>query len=163
MLQYFRCKYQMFLLAFFWLIGLLIGRQYAQRVGDIFPDLLRSATFSPVSVPTLVASSLLPFLISALAVNYFPFALFGVCFLRAFFFGACLFAIVAAYGSGYWLMLILLISSGLCSCVGLFYYCASHLDGTASLKSDICVWIFLLFSIVIYILIISPLVGDLIT
>lgn len=105
-----------FLLAFFWLTGILCGISWVTFTENTLAVLLHRLPYRPVSLGPALLSTLLPFAISALAVKGFGFAaLFPVVFTEAFLLTAISFGLIQAYGPSGWLISgILLLGNWFC-------------------------------------------------
>lgn len=133
-----------FLLAFFWVAGLLCG-MLAFRTGNRqFLLLMRSVIYEPVSIVGVLFSVTFPFLISASAVFMSkPGFLFPICFAKAFSFSVVSIGILQAYGSAGWLIRFFLLFGDYGSLPLLYWYWmrnipraqgASHLEAGAILS-----------------------------
>lgn len=93
------------LLALCWTGGLLLGiGAYLWAEGGGFSG-MHSLAFCPVSIVSLLFSTFLPFLITAIAVMLAPWMLFPVCFCKAFLFSYVAMGICRTFGEGGWLHL----------------------------------------------------------
>lgn len=92
-----------FLLALAWVFGLLSGILLFHFAGTPLLPLMRRAAVAPVSITGLLTVSLIPFLITALAVSLFRSAIFPLCFLKAFLFAFCAAGIASSNGPHGWL------------------------------------------------------------
>lgn len=82
---------------------------------------MRSAPAGTVSIVSLLYVTTLPFLISAAAVYFSPFALFTACFGKAFLFAFTAVAISGAYIYDGWLVARLILFSDLVLLPGLYF------------------------------------------
>ena len=126
------------LLAFFVVLGLLLGITSGRVSGTSCISLMHSYDFPAVSIVSLIIA-ILPFLICAFAVCcVHRYMLFAVVFVKAFFFGfsgICCFT--AFHGAG-WLIFSLLFFSDICLLPMLFWFAYQCLDnGLRRIKRDI--------------------------
>lgn len=104
------CKLSVFLLAMLWCLGLILGVVVSSSAGEAFSSLMRLAFRSPVSIVSLLIVTLLPFLLTAVAVFFSKtWLFFPICFLKAFSYGYAMHAIVLSYGTSGWLIQLILI------------------------------------------------------
>lgn len=96
-------------LAFVLLFGYLIGTFLAAETPFSFYALMRSAANSPVSIVGSLVSAFLPFLLAFAAVHYGkPVLLYFILFCKAVVFSHCSMICHLAFGSGGWLVRLLL-------------------------------------------------------
>ena len=111
-------KYSIFFLAFLWVLGFLFGLDMAQCAGDSYFLLMRGAFVGAVSIVNLLIVSLLPFLLSAIAVYIHSYPLLAVlCFIKSFSFAFVSSGVLFAGDRGGWLIRILFMFSDLFSMV----------------------------------------------
>lgn len=91
------------------LSGLILGTVFANFAGNAYIGLLVRSVSTPVSFAGLCISAVLPILL-AVFLERFGFAkyLWMLCFWKAFLLGACSFGCYLAFGSGGWLVRMLL-------------------------------------------------------
>ncbi len=98
-------KFRIVVLTLFWVLGFLSGILSALAADDYLPLLMRSAIYSTVSISGLLISTVLPFLISVLAVlasEFWLLPLIGGAKAFCFAFSAC--GISLVFGSSSWLL-----------------------------------------------------------
>lgn len=123
------CKH---LLALCWCLGLLLGILAASASDDLV-SMMRRSLSCPVSIPGLLAATVLPFLLSAYAVSLSePWLLLPICMVKAFGFGFCAFGVSLAFGSAGWLVRLLFLFSDVCVIPVLFFYWLRHIRGDAA-------------------------------
>lgn len=120
-----------FVLAFFWLTGLVSGILVCLSAGDSFVSWMRSTVYWSVSIVGLLFVTIFPFLISAFAVFISrPGLLLPICFCKAFLFSLVSMGTVQAFGSAGWLIRCLLLFSDCVSVPLLYWYWLRFLPGT---------------------------------
>ncbi len=96
-------------LAWILLLGFLIGTFLAAETPVTFYTLMRRAANSPVSIVSSFVSAFLPFLLAFAAVHYGkPALLFLICFFKATLIAHCSMCCYLAFGTGSWLVRLLL-------------------------------------------------------
>lgn len=98
------CRASAWVLAFFFLWGLLCGVIACRGCGPEFAALMRGLPFGTVSIVGLILCLLFPFLLSFASWVLDPALLFPICFCRAFLFGFVHFSLSFFHGSGGWLL-----------------------------------------------------------
>ena len=102
---FFQCKERVILLFIFWIIGLICGLYFVS-----FSDyqVLEPFRWSPYCVPSfwgIMLATILPVLVSAVAVFCSaPILIYIFSILKAFSFGTCLCGIIAVFGQSGWLI-----------------------------------------------------------
>ena len=128
-----RRKKDRLLLAFFWCAGLFCGMSGYLTAGMSFLPWMRGAVLGSVSIVGLLGITILPFLISALAVSFsIPWLQLLVCFCKAFLFSFVSLGVWQAFGSAGWLAWLLLMFS---DCMGmplLYGFWLRHLSGDSA-------------------------------
>ena len=121
-------KHSGIILASFWCAGLLLGILAAASAGQDFATKMRSAASQPVStVPFLVYA---PFLLSAIAIHLRqPWFILPCCFIKAFIFGFCAFAVTLAFGQSGWLVRFLFMFSDSMSVPVMYFYWLRCING----------------------------------
>lgn len=120
-------KYSIFILAFIWCFGIIIGVGSYLSAGDSFVSLMRMAAGRNVSIVNLLISSMLPFLFSAFAVYLHSMQLLAVlCFLKAWLFGFVSCGVLTAFGSAGWLVWLMLMFSDIFCLIPLWWYWISQ-------------------------------------
>lgn len=136
------CKVSTTLLAFSWFLGLSLGILFANSASDILVPMMRRAMESSVSIPGLLASAFLPFLVSALAISYCRPLLLIICSSKAFSFGFCSYGVGLVFGQGSWLARFLFLFSDCCLIPVLYFYWLRNISGSkASLHWELMVCI----------------------
>jgi len=109
------------ILAFCWVLGLLCGAVVSLSAESSLVPLMHSAACRPVSITSLLCVTILPFLISALAVaSSWTALIFPLCFCKAFSFAFVSLGVFQAYGSAGWIVRYLLLFSD-CAAVPFLY------------------------------------------
>lgn len=122
----FWCKARRFLLAVFWLLGLLSGTAIPFLAGNFFASQMRDTCFGVVSIMGLLYVVLLPFLLSALAVFLSQiWALYILAFGKALLVGTVGLYIQISFSGG-WLLRWLLCFGSLALLPALYWYWLSH-------------------------------------
>lgn len=98
------CKICRSLLAFVWCLGLVFGVLIADLTSDILVPLMHRTMVSPLSISGLLIKCILPFLLSAFAVYYYPPIVLIICASKAFCFAFCQRGISLAFGERGWLI-----------------------------------------------------------
>lgn len=116
-----------FLLASFWLIGLIAGTVFSFLTGELFDSQMLGAVWCAVSIVGLLYVTLLPFLLSALAVFLSQtWALYVLAFGKAFLVGVVGLCIQSACSGG-WLLRWLLCFGSLAGLPALYWYWLNHI------------------------------------
>lgn len=119
-----------FLLAFSWIAGLICGIGLCHAAGPSFVSWMRGVWECPVSIGRLTAFTILPFLLSALAVfASCPGLIHGLAFVRSVSLSFVCAAVSLSWGSAGWLARWLLCFSGLLSAPLLYGYWLRHIGG----------------------------------
>lgn len=122
-------------LAFVLFSGYLLGTLFSAEASDSYIALMRMSAVGPVSIVSVFASAMLPFLFAFIAVNCKkPFFLLAVCFCKAFFIAHCSFGCYLAFGSGGWLVRLLLQFSDLLLMPVLCWFAVCYLQRFQPLK-----------------------------
>ena len=125
-------------LALSWILGLLLGILAVSSASEMIVPMMRSAVSGSVSIPGLLAATLLPFLFSAYAVYYSePWLLLIISVVKSFAFGFCAFGIYLAYGQSAWLVRFLFLFSDVFMMPVLYVYWLRHISGQVQPK----VWV----------------------
>lgn len=128
----FFCKRKLLLLALCCCLGFFCGMIAAHRSDDTYFSMMRMAFTSHVSISGLIASVSLPFLFSAFAVYAgHSGLLYGLCFVKLFFFGLSSAAVHFAFGSAGWLVRLLLCFSDCCAVPVLCWFCIRSISGNS--------------------------------
>ena len=123
-------KYGAYALALSWFLGLSFGGWVFRTAGSDLPSLMLLACEGPLSIVGLLSSALLALLFSALAVYFsLPGLVLVPAFVKAFLISWFFCGIYSAFGSGGWLVCLLLMFTDLCSGVLLFAYSCRFISG----------------------------------
>lgn len=99
------CAARKILLGASWVLGMLIPVCIFSQIDASFPSLMRRAVVGQVSIVSLLASILLPYLLSAFAVYISkPLLLLPIAFIRGFTLILVLMTVSEAFGSAGWLI-----------------------------------------------------------
>lgn len=112
-----------YVLAFFWITGLLFGIWVYDSAEDSLLVLMRGVSQYTVSIVGLLCVTLLPFLLSAIAVFYsMPQLIFPICCLKGFLFSFVSVGVMQSFGSAGWLLRGLLLFSESTTMPLLYWY-----------------------------------------
>ncbi|MBQ7415636.1 MAG: hypothetical protein IJW14_01200 [Oscillospiraceae bacterium] len=118
------------LLGIGWLLGIVLGGLSAAQAEDVLVPLIRDGAGRYASVVGLLATTLLPFLLSAFAVSLSePWLLLIISTCKAFSFAFCAFGVSLAFGPSGWLVRFLFLFSDLCLIPLLYLYWLRHIRG----------------------------------
>lgn len=124
------------LLALSWIIGMLLGIPAALAASEFLVPMMRGSVSYPVSIPGLLAATLLPFLISAYAVSLSePWLLLFISTIKAFGFSFCACGVSLAFGQSSWLVRFLFLFSDHCLIPVLYLYWLRHIRGESMVTS----------------------------
>lgn len=163
--RFFFCRRKPLFLALCCFLGFAFGMIAAQRSDDSYFSMMRMVLSSHVSIPGLIASVSLPFLLAAFAVYIRHHGLlYGLCFIKMFFFGLSSAAAYLAFGSSGWLVRLLLFFSDCCAVPVLCWLCIRYVHGTSrSFLRDLSLCAVCIAAVVaIDIIVISPFLASLI-
>jgi hypothetical protein len=133
----FRKKSHCFL-ALSWTFGLGFGGLVFRYVGSHLAPWMPLAASCQPSIPGLLFSTLIPFLLSAFAVYLsVPKLLFGICFCKAFLLGYVCCGVFAAFGSAGWLVRWLFLFTDLWGAALLYHYCGRHISGVRTFSPGV--------------------------
>lgn len=159
------CKLSVFLLAMLWCLGLILGVIVSSSAGEAFSSLMRLAFQSPVSIISLLTVTLLPFLLTAVAVFFSKTWFFlPICFLKAFSYGYAMHAIVLSYGTSGWLIQLIFTIIDSLTMIVLLWLWIRHIAGrqqTFRIDGTVCVAV-LLTTVFIEYYLVSPFLATLI-
>ena len=132
-----RCRKRRWLLAFFWISGLITGLILSLFTGESSHSLMRMTASRSVSIVPLLLTTCLPFLFSALAV----FVSEPVLLLLIAFCKATIFALVSAvtcrsYGAAGWMIRSMVMFADVCTLPFLYSFWQRHLCGSSRLSFD---------------------------
>ena len=119
-----RCKESVISLFILWTTGLACGLYIIAISGQAFLEPFQWAPGCTPSFGGLLLISLLPILVSVIAVYCSaPILIYIACFFKAVSFGTCLFGIIAVYGQSGWLVRsALLFSDGIISVLSIWLW-----------------------------------------
>ena len=153
------------ILAFFWIAGLVTGILCAYAAGPSFLTMMRGTLFGPVSIVSLLYTALLPFLLSAAAVSLSAeFLIFPVVFLKGLSFTFVSMGTVFAFGCSGWLIRILISFADLLSVPLLLWFwlrSVSKIRRSVTTEAIFMTAILLLIASIDY-RVVSPFLADLI-
>lgn len=135
------------LLMIAWVAGLLLGGVVAAVSQETLSEAFRTASLSGSTLSGIVLPSLLPFLLSALAVYFSaPKFLTFICGVKAFSFAFCGFGLCFVYGQCSWLIRLLLMFTDVFSLPILYFYWTRYSSGERrpSWITNICIFCILL-------------------
>ena len=147
------------LLFFFWLAGLVIGTLVL--VPD--PPLMRPQPQAGVSIVSAIVTTILPFLLAALAVHINRKKLIWfICFLKAFSFAFCGALIWSSYAGAGWLVRFLLMFTDICTLPVFCWYCIRSFSTAKRGDLAVCILISLTSAGIDH-FVVSPFLAKLIT
>ena len=118
------------LLALSWITGLFVGAFIAYLAGDPLFSLMRMALCRPVSIVSLLLTTCLPFLISAIAVYISkPDLLPLIALLKGVSFSMVSIAVFHAFGTAGWMMRSLVMFTDLAALPVLYVFWHRHISG----------------------------------
>ena len=161
----FRRKAGRLLLAFSWIGGLLCGIWFISAAGIPLFSWMRDGILAPVSIRRMLCVTLLPFLLSAIAVCASGSALlYALAFFKAFSMACVDVAIQALWGEAGWLMRWLFSFTSLHSAPLLYGFLLSHVGREDGLPFWEAAWLFSAVSLLgsIDFFIIAPMLARLI-
>lgn len=153
------------ILAFFWISGLISGILSAYAAGPSFLLLMRRTVFGSVSIVSLLCASFLPFLLSASAVFFSAeMLIFPIALVKGFLFSFVSMGAVLAFGFSGWFLRILICFADLMSVPLLlwFWLHSVNAEGRRVTSEGIFMAAFLLLIASIDYRVISPFLADLI-
>ena len=123
-------KWDKFILAFSWVLGLMVGGIMFRYGGGNLVSVMPLAARSQPSIFGLLACALFPLLLCAYAVYIgIPLLLYGICFLKAVAFAYLSQAVFTAFGNAGWLLRWLLLFTDTFAAAALYHYCHRHISG----------------------------------
>jgi hypothetical protein len=123
-------KFSPWFLAFSWILGMLLGFFSAHAASSFLTSLMRQSVSYSASILGLLAASIVPFLISALAVSlYEPWLLLIISTLKAFGFSFCACGVSLAFGQSSWLVRFLFLFSDYFTIPLMYLYWLRHIQG----------------------------------
>ncbi len=121
-------KFSPWLLAFSWLLGMLLGIPTAVASSSILVPMMRQSVQCSVSIPGLFTAAVVPFLLSAFAVSLSePWLLLIISTLKAFSYSFCACGVSLAFGQSSWLVRFLFLFSDHLLIPLLYLYCVRHI------------------------------------
>ncbi len=142
------CRNPVWILAFSWVCGILLGLFLASHMHGDFTSLMRTVVISRVSIVGLLVMLLLPY-VSSVAAVYFsrPAFLFLCAAGKGLCFSFCIYLIMAQFPSTGWMLCRLLLFSEFTVMIPMFLFWIRLLDGgRQSLKHDS--WLYLIVALV---------------
>ena len=127
-----RCSFRVIILAFLWTASYIVGTVCSYN--DIYiVSMMRRAISCPVSIVGLCAVLFLPLLISVLALLFKKRTVIYIyTAIKAYFSGAAIYAVCAAFRYAGWLIRLLLLFSDTVSCVLILFLLIRHIDDIKS-------------------------------
>ena len=130
-----RCRKRRWLLAFFWITGLITGLILSLLAGESSHSLMRMAVCRSVSIVPLLLTTCLPFLFSALAVFISkPVLLLVVAFCKALIFALVSAVTYHSYGDAGWMMRSMVMFADICTLPFLYSFWQRHICGSSILS-----------------------------
>lgn len=112
-----------------WILGLILGFCFGGSAGDSFLLMMRDLDQMIVSIPGLLFVTILPFLLTAVAVFLFqPWLLYLLIFGKSFCFGFCICGMMTVFPSVFWMGQLLLMFTDSCSLPFLMWLWLRHSD-----------------------------------
>ena len=131
-LRPFWCKFSPWLLAFSWFLGTLLGIPAALAANNFLVPMMCQSVQCSVSIPDLLAVTVVPFLLSAFAVSLSePWLLLIISTFKAFNFSFCACGVRLAFGQSSWLVRFLFLFSDYLLVPLLYLYWVRHIQGQA--------------------------------
>lgn len=128
-------KVCLWLLAFCWIVGLVVGAYVAQSEAETVIDLVRRSVQCEMTISGVMSVCVLPFLLSAFAVLICePWLLLFISTLKAFRFSFCAWGVCLAFGQSSWLVLFLFLFSDICLIPLLVFFWIRNIRGHANLR-----------------------------
>ena len=123
-------RVSLYVLAFIWCFGLFLGTLFASQSDTPLSFMMRLAADSPVSVVTLMAGAVLPFLLTACAVWISkPQFILLICFLKGFIYAFCAHGSAMAFGAAFWIFRLLLLFTDHFTVVMLMWFWVRNISG----------------------------------
>ena len=130
-------KFSPWLLALSWFSGMLLGTCAALATSEFLVPMMRQSVTRSVSIPGLLAASVVPFLFSAFAISLSePWLLLIISTLKAFGFSFCACGVSLAFGQSSWLVRFLFLFSDHCLIPVMYLYWLRHIKG----QVKTCFW-----------------------
>lgn len=165
-LKYFydsKCRIKVWIPASAWIAGFIAGGILLHLSEAYIVSLMRMAAIGPVSIVRLIICNCFPLLFTAFAVYFsIPAVVELLLFFRAASFGYLLFGLLPGFGSGGWLIgILLLLPSGTVNVLLVWFYMTAHKAHLRAFlaKLAVCVSILFLIAVVDYLYISPFLVG----
>lgn len=118
------------LLALSWFAGVAFGTAAGCSSTEFSVPLIRESVQCDMSISGMLSTTLLPFLLSALAVSFSePWLLLVISTFKAFSFSFCAWGVCLAFGQSSWLVLFLFLFSDFCLIPLLYLYWLRHIKG----------------------------------
>jgi len=125
-------KFSPYLLALSWFLGMLLGIPAAVATSEFLVPMMRQSMQCSVSIPGLLAATVVPFLLSALAVSLSePWLLLIISTFKAFSFSFCACGVSLAFGQSSWLVRFLFLFSDHLLIPLMYLYWMRHIQDQA--------------------------------
>ena len=157
-----RCNFRVCLLAFLWLVSIVLGASIA-IYSTVFSSLMRMCISTHVSIVGLVVILFLPFVITVFSIYYNkPVIIYCLSTIKAFYFGVSLALIHNAFRNGCWLLLPLALFSTLVGNIFLLHLWIKYIgeDKQFTFKNAIVTFTGILTTGIIDYFIISPFLAE---
>lgn len=129
-------KFSPWLLALSWFLGMLLGVPAAVAASSFLVPMMHQSIQCAVSIPGLLAATVVPFLLSAFAVSLSePWLLLIISTFKAFSFSFCSCGVSLAFGQSSWLVRFLFLFSDHLLIPLLYLYWMRHIRGQAINRS----------------------------
>lgn len=148
-----RTKYYPHILAFLWIIGVLLGMIIPAITRHTDPSFGRLYLTSYLSSGSAVGLLLVPFLVSAVCIYFdLPWICFPLAFLKAFCFGYCFSSVFLSFHQAGWLVALLLLPCNMLENTVFLVFTSQHIPEK---RKDVLFWtvicsVFLALSFLLY-------------
>lgn len=139
----FRSKSSLWLLTLSWLFGVFLGISAALASSSFLIPMMRQSVQCSVSIPGLLAATVVPFLISAFAVSLSePWLVLIISTAKAFSFSFCACGVSLAFGQSSWLVRFLFLFSDYLLIPLMYLYWMRHIQDQAVHRAwELCAYI----------------------
>jgi len=136
----FKTSIHVVLLAFFWIVSLVLGIRYSSEHRELVTSLMHTIISSHVSIVVLVSVNFLPLLLSVVCVWIrFPHLIYVLSALDGFMIGYAANSVLLTYGSAGWLIRHFLFCSDGALLILLFWFWIRHISGTRLFLMKDCI------------------------
>lgn len=123
------------LLAFFWIAGLISGTFLALYMDESVASFMYAAICRPASIVSLLLTTSLPFLFSAIAVFISkPGLLPAIAFCKTAVFSLVSFMTLRAFGTAGWMIRCMVMFADICTLPFFYSFCQRHICGSSHLS-----------------------------